>query len=70
MRQTTLDGFAGIYSAATQQDRLREIVMEKLGMHHRRPSNTYLTNGPGAIIKLNPDVVQLFRRLNVVYFRR
>ena len=70
MRQTTLDGFAGIYNASTQRDRLREIVMENLGRLRCRISDVLLTAGLGAVIKLNSDVVKLFRRLNVVYFRR
>lgn len=79
LHQATLLGFVQSKPGAsvrTAYDRLRELAMKKIGMlfphynlHSRRGTRAHAESLAGACIKLNPDVVALFRRVNLVYFR-
>ncbi|KAI0086435.1 VRR-NUC domain-containing protein [Irpex rosettiformis] len=53
LAQAALTAYMPQKKAQTQQDRLRAVVIQKIG----------------ACIRLNPETVKLFRRVNVVYFR-
>jgi Fanconi-associated nuclease 1 len=54
-------------------DRLREIVIKKLGKIYSHYEITGLINWAwnlGKCIRVNPLVLSLFRRINLIYFRR
>ena len=72
LRQTTLDGFTK-GSGTKQEERFRALVLRKLGLYHtniRQSIRSCSYFRVEATIKLNEDVVRLFQRVNMVYFRR
>ena len=72
LRQTTLDGFTK-GGGTKQEERFRALIMRRLGLYDtdfRQTMRLYQYVLVEAAIKLNEDVVRLFQRVNMVYFRR